>query len=685
MAIGDLMDFSTEGQAESQTITPPWVLWNKKKSPKSDREEWFKNTYPILEKMSETRILTFANNLLWYTGEFEKTMEYRLVVPGQGERVLSRRTLPRIFNHLFDITEQRVSQMSRYKPDFDVLPTNKEEVDRAMSKLVKLCLQAISRRAQMDFIMQEVERWTAVFGECLISVDWNKNIGDKKSKKSLERVGDVELCLKSPWTYLPAPKRRYQDVDWAIDLQEILHVEEARSRYGSKIEPDGRAGVFTFDSEILPKSKDEVVVYRLIQLPSEFIPSGNISYFVDGKLVQEEEEYPYSHNEFPWERLTDIDVPGRLFPISFYHHLQPVQHVYNRLTSVMVRNALLVGHPHILNPRGSGVSREAFGNGPTEIAYNPVGGLKPEMVTFPSIPQEFFQLRSEVKQELGQIAGSQNALRGNPPSGTRAASMLRWFEEQQEQRLSTTILKHNEFIRRCFWKAASLVGDYYPKTGKERLIRVLGKENEYTIKPFISGDVKLSSEYDVVILNAAGFSNTMSGRLEEISLITQIEKDKQMQILTPQEVADVLEAKNPQKAYDILTSAQKSANIYNEKFLAGEPVPEPKPYWDLIVHWRTLRILMNSPQWEDVEQAKKDAAEIHLMMLEDLLSQQAVKSPAIAQQLTTMDFPTVFTPAPQPKPEEPATSPAAPPVDPAMMGAMPPMVDASGLPVPGNI
>jgi len=273
----------------------------------------------------------------------------------------------------------------------------------------------------------------------------------------------------------------------------------------------------------------------------------------------------------------------------------------------MTRNLMLTAHPHIMNPTGSGVKREAFGNAPTEIRYRPVNGLKPEIITFSSVPKELFEMRDTIKQEMGQVAGSQNALRGNPPAGTRAASMLRWFEEQQEMRMGTQVAKHNEINRRIHWKAASVIGDYYPAGDQDRLIRVLGKDNQYIIKAFQRAD-KIASEVDVIILNSTGFSRTMSGRLEEISLIGQIEQQSGQQIMSPQEKAEVLEAKNPQKAYDILTNSYKTADWFIELMSQGEEVSEPQPYWDLITHWRRTVTYMNSPTWAELPDAS--AAEI---------------------------------------------------------------------------
>lgn len=639
------LDFNANPEANAKPIDPPWVIWKKSKK---ERVKWFQETRPTLELLSEPRIVTQINNLLWYTGEYDKTLEYRIVVPGRGEASVPRKIVPRIFNHLYDITEQRVSRLSRLKPSFEVVPTNRQEADRTSARLMDICLKAVARRVQMDHLMQEIERWTAVFGECLIDIVWDPYIGDKVAQGKTERIGDVAVKIKEPWYYFPEPKRRYVDVNWMIMIDDIVHVEEARKRFNNnKIEPDGKKNIFSFNPDLEEKREDEIVIYKVVQKPCHYSPDGGVTYFVNDEIQEDLQNYPYSHGDFTFERHTDIDVPGRLFPISFFQHIQPIQHVYNRLTSMMVRNALLVGHPHILMPTGA-AKIEAFGNGPTVISYN--GQREPKILTFNSIPQEFFQLRASVKDELGQVAGIQGVSRGAPPSGVRAASMLRFYQEQEEQRASTQIIKHNELIRRIFFKIAATIGDYYPVTGQDRLIRVLGKENEYLIEDFESA--KMSSEYDIIILNSTGFSETMSGRLEEIALINEIEKSTGQLLLTPQEKADVLELKNPQKAYDIVTASLRLAELNNERFLQGKYVPEPQKFWDLITHWRTTMILLNSPQWQKVPPEMQDSAYEHMLILEQLMEEKGKMNQAFMQRLSGLEgYPAFYVPTPPP-PEE---------------------------------
>lgn len=674
MSIININNLTDEQVSE---ITPPWVA--RKKSEK-DFCEWFSKTKESLEKISEERIQTHVNNILWYTGEYDRTLEYRLIVPGQGERVIPRKVLPRIFSHLYDITEQRVSKLSALKPAFEVVPTNREQSDWKLSRLYKLALDAIGRRCRMDFLMQEVERWNAVCGEILVSVEYNDSIGDRKSSNSYQRIGDVDIHLKEPWTWLPCPARRRTDLTWGIEIYEILHIEEAKKKYDAPwLEKDSKKYIFSFNRDIAEKREDEIVIYRLIEIPNRYDEKGMMVYFANDRILKEEQEYPYSHYEFPWEWHTDIDIPGRLFPLSFYQHLQPIQHVYNRLTSIMVRNALLVGHPHILMPKGA-AKIEAFGNAPTAIEW--IGQVEPRVVTFNSIPQEFFQLRKEVRDEMGIIGGIQGVSRGAPPANVRAASMLKFYEEQEQQRASTQIIKHNELIRRIFIKAASVIGDYYPATSKERMIRVVGRENQYLVEEF-SGS-KPSSEYDIVIMNSTGFSESKAGRLEELQMIEQFAPG----LLSPEQKADVLELRNTTKAYDIMTAALRQAERENEAFIDGKDVPLPRPYQDLFIHWKTHIILFNSSMWEErVPKEAKEKAFDHILVTERLMYEKGRENPAFAQMLSQLPGYPIFwklPPQPQTQPspmdmaknQQPgngaAPTPPMPPMGPEG-GAMPPL------------
>jgi len=296
------------------------------------------------------------------------------------------------------------------------------------------------------------------------------------------------------------------------------------------------------------------------------------------------------------------------------------------------------------------------------------------------VPGEFFNFRNEVRQEMGQVYGIQGVTRGDPPPNVRAASMLRFYEEQEQQRASTLILKHNEIIRQVYYKTASVVGDYYPadksEGSQQRLIRTFGKDNKYVLDAF---DVaKISSEYDVFIANSTGFSESIAGRLEEVALVAQLERDKQTQLLSAEEMADILDLKDPQKAYDIAGNSRRTAEFFNELLLSGKKIPEPKKYWDLLTHWRAIMILMNSSSWPGLPEEIQENATIHLTTIERLITEKIPNSPALGAIMEReRDFPALYNPEPQP-PEKPAAT-----AQPQGMEALIPEPGAALPPIPG--
>ena len=52
-------------------------------------------------------------------------------------------------------------------------------------------------------------------------------------------------------------------------------------------------------------------------MPTKRVPEGRKITFVKGRIL-EELEFPFSHGKLPYIRLTAIDLPNKLHPISKY-------------------------------------------------------------------------------------------------------------------------------------------------------------------------------------------------------------------------------------------------------------------------------------------------------------------------------------------------------------------------------
>lgn len=706
MSFDAFNDEDSSADRASSPIKPIWVD-NSHKS-KEKTLTWFKDTYPILERLSRPRIENMCNNLYWFTGDWGKVMEYRLAIPGKRDVVIPRRTLPFVVNHLFDLTEQKIARLSRFKPSITVLPANDEANDKISAEFADTVLKHLSRQNNFDTLLQEIERWNAVFGEMYIGIEWNDKIGDVHPEKK-ERIGDVEYKLKEPFYVFPEPKRKWSDVSYLIEIYDIMHVEEVKKKWkNKKLQSDNSQRVFQeIPTEVLSKMPEEVVVYRIVHPPNEFLPEGFMAWIAGDQVLDVAKEYPYSHNSFPYERITDIDVPGRLHGMSLFEQLKPIQHNYNKLTSLATRNVFLTSHPKIMMPEGA-AKVESMGNAATVVTYQ--GPIPPSIITFPANPPEVYGYRDQLREEMQQISGIHGVSRGEPPPGIRAGIALQFLEEQEQQRANASIVKHNDLIVRVNRKAISVAGDYYKtkpvdKGGDGRMLRILGANNQYEIETL--EDVNLSRPYDITIQNSTALAESRAGRIQQvIDLVQNIPG-----LLSPEQIADMLDLASPGKFYDVTTAALRAAESENERMLKGRPVPAPTTFEEHLAHWRAHVIPLQSRRFkQDVPREAQELFFDHIMAHEALMLKDAMEVPERGQQIRALaGFPLFYTrlspdekffletgqlPPPEPSPEEAASAGALqalaqgvpPEGEPIPQGEpLPPGEAASPAPAPADV
>ena len=660
-------DSLNQQEADYAPIKPVWVDGGNKNE--KAFAEWLQGSAKTLLRVNQPRIFEMTENLLWYTGEWEWIYSgRRAIVPGKlsGEGA-ERRVQPMVINHLHDITEQRISRLSRYKPAFDVLPANEEYRDRTNAKLQKNILDFISRKQQADYKITEIERWNAIFGEIYLAIEWDKRAGEVR--KNGEKTGDVVWKIIDPrWMFLD-PKKQYEHCRWAINIHEVLHVDEARKKYGDKtIQPSAREDDILTLAGMYDLMKDDVVVWRFHYKPDEMLEEGLVALYCNGNVLEfENKKYPYSHRDFPWERHTDMDIPSRLYGASFYRNIKPMQRSYNKISAMIARNIALTAHPKWMMPKGA-CNVKNLGNAVTVVQYQ--GGVAPQLVAFPSTTPDVFQFRNSMREEMVTLAGIQGVSRGEPPPGVKAGIALQFLEEQEAARANTQIIKHNDLIRRAFLKTASVVGDYYPQTAKDRLIRIVGKNNEWAIRSL--DGLKTSSGYDIIILNSTALSESKAGRIQQIIELNQYFQG----LISPEQAADLLDLAQPNKFYDITTAAIKQAESENEDILDGRTVSHPQKFEDHINHWRTHMIRMQSRVFkEQVPEERQQELFDHVSMHEMLMLEILKTNPAYGQLLSQLpNFPIFFPLPPQlPAPVAGGVPPGVnPQVAPASVGGLPP-------------
>ena len=143
----------------------------------NDKEllSWLKKVKDALTYNARSRTQSQRMNLTAYRGlslnRYDRRKDYN-----------SARRLQRInkfiVNHLRDLTETKVSQMTRLKPAVEVLPTNDEYADRASAKVVGLLIKHLFYINNLDYMIQRMHREARIFGESFMFIDYDKEKGD---------------------------------------------------------------------------------------------------------------------------------------------------------------------------------------------------------------------------------------------------------------------------------------------------------------------------------------------------------------------------------------------------------------------------------------------------------------------------------------------------------------------------
>jgi hypothetical protein len=465
----------------------------------------------------------------------------------------SQRPSKLVVNHLYDLTTQRVSRVTRNKPAVSVNPANSEYKDKVAARVMKFWVDYHLYQNDFDALVAATAQTTYICGESYIASVWDPEAGelsddwkDEENAAAREnraprvqqlnengepvigedgeplyidkpvRTGDVVL---QNWTPLDTIIERCGDFRKAKYWfhEEYIDIDELRALYpkvADKIKPDNEEDELSKWREFAGydggPAAGKVLVRYFRHKPTPFLGSGRFVVSTRSTILVNK---PLAKNEtgLAIARLTDIDVPKRQHGLSFYEHGKRINAAINDLTSMGMRNTKMMAHPRWVVPRGSVIKKDALGNDITIIEY--AGPIEPRMVTPPAMNTELMVMRGDLKNDLQQMLGSSDFARGNVPPNIRSALAMQMVDEQEEQRANTSVSKHANFIRDVIMNSMNVASAYYEKDDK-RLLPVVGSDNRYLVKEF--DPTHLTKSYDIRVANSSGLPQTKAARTETL-------------------------------------------------------------------------------------------------------------------------------------------------------------------------
>jgi len=624
---------SRAGQSDLLPLQPLWkpdegnrkkVTGGKLNIDKKGFLDWQEHTRPQLELFCQGAFEDAWANTLWYTGEYLPSVPLVVRTEGGEEVRIPRQLAPLAINYLGHLTDKRAAELSIYKATHDTIPEDEtSNTDRMTARVMKKLVERGKRINEIDELFTECEKHNMIHGFTYVSIDWNGRAGDRKKKNSPEREGQTEVKLRHAWHVIPWRSRAWAEVPCIIEIEDILHVEEARLRYKmSGLQPHGESSLYSFQSPFVEGiAPDEVVIYRTIYKPSEYLPYGAVIRSTREEVLEMEvDTYPWSHEDFPIERYTDIGTPGRFWAMSFYQRVKPMQHAYNTLSGLLKRYIYTVAHPKIVHERGS-VNTKSLGNSPSLIGVKPSARFQPSIMQIKSIGADPFNFKAGLKDEMIQFSNTHKIGLGDLPPNTRSGTMISRLREIENQERGPQIDKKNNFMRRTLVKMGSVDADRVPLTSDKNIARIVGKEMIEDVRNL--KNVKVSSQHRMIIVNSSGFSAELTGRVAEIGAI---ENDARLPLL-PQEKRDIIGGVLREKHYDVMTAAKFTCEAEIELMSDGQKPPAPRITDDLCTHWTTLSIHMQRMAYRRLPDKIQRMFEDRLEQVEMLIEEVIGKNP----------------------------------------------------------
>lgn len=420
--------------------------------------------------------------------------------------------IPRpITNMILPIVYTICSLLTKSKPSAMVYAVDEDESNIALSKISERIADA-----KWELDQEQIKLIDAALIMLLCGTVYRKDYFDSAKGDYYDdgensiKTGDNAVDILSPFEVIP-------DLigDSYIYEQRVQSLSHIKSRYSKKGngytgkggEVKGMDGISMSlnlrerlktssdassgnNSESDSDKKNSVVVEFYIQ-PCMKYRKGLMIVESNGILLYAGESKNFnSILDSSWHPYTEcvwIRSPLRRHGVSLVENLIQLQKRLNGIDSLIMLNRMTMVNPVWMIPHGSGVAEGYIDGRPgLNIPYRPVGanGAAPQKVPGTGLPQDVYQERKSIIEEMHRIAMTNEVLGGYQPSGVNTAAALNMLLEQSFSKFSPFIQTWEKFIEGGQQKKLIVLQRNYkePRNLLNNLIKSLSPEEKESIK-----------------------------------------------------------------------------------------------------------------------------------------------------------------------------------------------------------
>ncbi len=396
----------------------------------------------------------------------------------------------------------------------------------------------------------------------------------------------------------------------------------------------GTGSTFAYLGAAGSHTVEGVTEYELWLKPTPTYPDGLVMRVIGDQspvlLVQPNQgipgPFPYKDIEgnplFPFVHAQYEQMGGRLYGRSALSPLIQKQDQLNQLDSLIQLIVQRVANPVWLIPEDAGVDQFVGEPGWIMKYRNPaIGGTAPERIPGEDVPATLFQLRQQLLDDIEQLSGTFDILKGQKPSGIEAFSALQLLVERSQSRFTSAYQARGEMYRGWFALAIELERQFGPS---QRTVKMVGPNQGYTFRHF--ENAQLQGQFTVQVEDGSTIPKTNLGKR------AAIEQASQMQLLDPQDPDQKYALLSQFGLSDLVPSlnihVQAALQIQDayERWILVPNGPSPlviKPWFDPHIHWNERVKWLNTDKMREIMTAQPNVEmEItqHLQNLQILLA-----------------------------------------------------------------
>lgn len=353
----------------------------------------------------------------------------------------------------------------------------------------------------------------------------------------------------------------------------------------------------------------------LLDLPDEGLPGPFPYADIEGNPL-----FPFMHAQYE-------HLGGRLLGRSAISPLIQKQDQLNQLDSLIQLIIQRMANPVWVVPEGAGV--EHFTGEPGLIMkWNPLaagGQGKPERLAGQEVPNTLYELRAQILEDIEQLSGTFDILKGQKPSGVEAFSALQLLVERSQSRFTAAYKARGEMYRHWFEIAIELERKFGPQ---QRTLAVVTPNRGYTFKHF--ENAQLQGQISFVTEDGTNMPKTALGKraaieqANQLGLLNPTDPDQKYALLENFGLSDLVPSLN----YHV----QAALNIQDEfERWAEQPQGSSplviKPWFDVLIHYTERVKWLNMDRMREMMKKNPALEQIlsaHLQQLQLIMAPPAM-------------------------------------------------------------